>query len=847
MGADDAICKGGSGTILPFVHIENQTVGAILYLIALLWFFQGVSIIADIFMCAIEKITSAKQTVICIVDGQEQTKTMKVWNKTVANLTLMALGSSAPEILLSLIELLQLGMHSGDLGPSTIVGSAAFNLLVITAVCISALPAGEHRVIQDIAVFGVTAFFSVFAYLWLIIILVWVTPDVVDVVEGVLTFIYFPILVTIAYFADIGTFHRVIGATREKKLVFTPSETTKEDYDKMVAFIKAKYGEVPEEPDKLEALLHYEFSQDVSRAARRMQAIRDLSAQSGIRKDNTYVLGSDVADTLNKGLQGQGQKLNTIVPTADAGVATDIKGKSIVQFVSSCHAVSEAAKTVSIKVRRTGNTSDQASIKFRTIDHTAKSGEDFEFKEGKIEFNPGVTEQAIDIKIFEDHKLEGTEEFFVELSNSTRESNTIVGKQNVTTVVVLDSDAVGTIQFDKRSFEVAEPSKPTVIRIPVKRVSGATGSVSCKYKTEDGTAIATKDYTPVSKEPEKPDSNVLRFAAGQLESSILIEVLPVKRTDAKEENFRLILFEPEGGVTFTGDTNLEKDELTLTVNIVTDPDGSKMYEATMAAAAATKDVVNWDSVAVGRQNWGQQFKDAMRPGGEDGDEAPSPLDWAFHVWSLPFKLLFALVPPVDFCGGWLCFFCALGMIGVVTAMIGDTANLLGCALDMKAPICAVTFVALGTSLPDTFASKTAAVQENTADNSIGNVTGSNSVNVFLGLGLPWMIGAFYWSVQGATEKWTEKGLESDWPSHVWTDYGNDGAFVVVSGNLGGSVTVFVCCAMACIGLLLSRRKMDAELGGNRTMALASSAFLVCLWFIYIGMAIYFEGGISGYE
>jgi solute carrier family 8 (sodium/calcium exchanger) len=136
MGADDAICKGGSGTILPFVHIENQTVGAILYLIALLWFFQGVSIIADIFMCAIEKITSAKQTVICIVDGQEQTKTMKVWNKTVANLTLMALGSSAPEILLSLIELLQLGMHSGDLGPSTIVGSAAFNLLVITAVCI---------------------------------------------------------------------------------------------------------------------------------------------------------------------------------------------------------------------------------------------------------------------------------------------------------------------------------------------------------------------------------------------------------------------------------------------------------------------------------------------------------------------------------------------------------------------------------------------------------------------------------------------------------------------------------------------------------------------------------------
>lgn len=54
---------------------------------------------------------------------------------------------------------------------------------------------------------------------------------------------------------------------------------------------------------------------------------------------------------------------------------------------------------------------------------------------------------------------------------------------------------------------------------------------------------------------------------------------------------------------------------------------------------------------------------------------------------------------------------------------------------------AITFVALGTSLPDTFASKAAAVQEKYADNAVGNVTGSNSVNVFLGLGLPWFIAA----------------------------------------------------------------------------------------------------------
>lgn len=51
---------------------------------------------------------------------------VKVWNETVANLTLMALGSSAPEILLSIIEIVGNGFTAGDLGPGTIVGMLAF-------------------------------------------------------------------------------------------------------------------------------------------------------------------------------------------------------------------------------------------------------------------------------------------------------------------------------------------------------------------------------------------------------------------------------------------------------------------------------------------------------------------------------------------------------------------------------------------------------------------------------------------------------------------------------------------------------------------------------------------------
>lgn len=52
-------------------------------------------------------------------------------------------------------------------------------------------------------------------------------------------------------------------------------------------------------------------------------------------------------------------------------------------------------------------------------------------------------------------------------------------------------------------------------------------------------------------------------------------------------------------------------------------------------------------------------------------------------------------------------------------------------------------MAIGTSLPDTFASLAAARQERHADSAIGNINGSNSVNVFLGLGLPWLLATIY--------------------------------------------------------------------------------------------------------
>jgi solute carrier family 8 (sodium/calcium exchanger) len=95
---------------------------AVLYFIFLLYLFLGIAIIADIFMSSIETITSRKRKIRYPVPGEKDkylTVEVRLWNDTVANLTLMALGSSSPEILLSIIEIIGNRFEAGELGPGT--------------------------------------------------------------------------------------------------------------------------------------------------------------------------------------------------------------------------------------------------------------------------------------------------------------------------------------------------------------------------------------------------------------------------------------------------------------------------------------------------------------------------------------------------------------------------------------------------------------------------------------------------------------------------------------------------------------------------------------------------------
>lgn len=217
-------------------------------------------------------------------------------------------------------------------------------------------------------------------------------------------------------------------------------------------------------------------------------------------------------------------------------------------------------------------------------------------------------------------------------------------------------------------------------------------------------------------------------------------------------------------------------------------------------------------------SWAKQFKVALILGpsldveGDDVDDVDGQ-EAIMHFFSMGWKLLFAIVPPPKVGGGWAAFVGALVFIGLITLIVQEFARMLGCVLLIPDSITAITLVALGTSLPDTFASVTAARGSKYADSAVGNITGSNSVNVFLGLGLPWTLATIWRRI--------ERGIPYEQPA----------------GDLAYSVVLFLCTSVICFMVLILRRVfIGGELGGPKVTKIASASLLIMLWIAYVLMS-----------
>jgi len=764
-----------------------NTLRGVLYLLGLLYCFAGVAIIADIFMAAIEKITSKKVTIKDPKLGGKP-RTVTVWNGTVANLSLMALGSSAPEILLNVIGIFPTFL-SGPLGPSTIVGSAAFNLLMIIAVCVVAIPNGESRSIKYMGVFGVTAFFSVFAYIWLLFMLLLISPDVVEWWEGVLTFVFFWVLVVLAFVAD----KRGAGPP---SYVLDPLNSNEElsDMEFQVREQYGKYKDLTEE--QVTCLIHYKFAAPVSKAVRRVSATRDFTGGKLVctRAKTKFEIGKELNDQL------------MVEPKPEA-IGNDM---SYVQLSALNYAVKESAGSVDVVIEAKGKALTRPiQVSYETQDGTALKGSDYTAVKDTVTLGPTKTSEVVKVPIEKgDGQYEGTECFYIMLQEPSPDKGFALGKQKKAAIYIIDEDNPGVLCFDKERMEIV-PAGSAALKVQVR------------LYTEDAEAVKGKDF-------EGFDYTV-ELGPYETTKSVPFKVMPNAGTE-RTETFRIYMSEATGGATFDPSTDGGAECCVCTVVLKGDEAPRSKVKALVDALKMNEDVL-----ALGHASYVEQFRSAVYVGGSpEAQKDASKIETVCHYVTLPFKIIFATTPPVEYCGGWLCFFVALGYVGIVTCIIGDMAELLGCVWGISESTTAITLVAVGTSLPDTFASMNAAKQDEYADNSIGNVTGSNSVNVFLGLGLPWMICAIFWTFVASCE--AGDGFHTRFPAEA-LQYPT-GAFVVKAGSLGFSVAIFTACAITCITTLVVRRvKLGGELGGNRKFAWATTVFFMGLWVVYIVASI----------
>ncbi|XP_069881559.1 sodium/calcium exchanger 1 isoform X7 [Dipodomys merriami] len=869
-------CK--KGVILPIWEPQEPSFGdkiarATVYFVAMVYMFLGVSIIADRFMSSIEVITSQeKEITIKKPNGETSKTTVRIWNETVSNLTLMALGSSAPEILLSVIEVCGHNFNAGDLGPSTIVGSAAFNMFIIIAICVYVVPDGENRKIKHLRVFFVTAAWSIFAYTWLYIILSVSSPGVVEVWEGLLTFFFFPICVVFAWIADRRLlFYKYVykryRAGKQRGMIIEhegegPSSKTEIEMDgkvvnshvdsfldgalvlevdekdqddeearrEMARILKELKQKHPEkEIEQLIELANYQVlsQQQKSRAFYRIQATRLMTGAGNILKRHA-------ADQARKAVSTQ--EVNNEVAGNDPVTKVCFEQGSY-QCLENCGTVSLTI------VRQGGNLSNTVHVDFRTEDGTANAGSDYEYTEGTVVFKPGETQKEIRVGIIDDDIFEEDENFLVHLSNikvftDTQEDTILeanhvatlacIGSPSTATITIFDDDHAGIFTFEEPVLHVSESIG--TMEVKVLRTSGARGNVIVPYKTIEGTA--------------KGGGEDFEDTCGQLEfqNDEIMKIITIRLFDREEyekkSRFFLELEEPiwirrgmKGDFTLTeeGDVKMpltSKEEEKRRIAELGRPilGEHTRLEVIIEESYEFKNTVDKLikktnlAIVVGTNSWREQFIEAITvSAGEDDDDdecgeekLPSCFDYVMHFLTVFWKVLFAFVPPTEYWNGWACFVVSIVMIGLLTAFIGDLASHFGCTIGLKDSVTAVVFVALGTSVPDTFASKVAAIQDQYADASIGNVTGSNAVNVFLGIGVAWSIAAVYHAINGEQ-------------------------FKVSPGTLAFSVTVFTIFAFINVGVLLYRRRPEigGELGGPRTAKIMTSSLFVLLWFLYI--------------
>ena len=184
-----------------------------------------------------------------------------------------------------------------------------------------------------------------------------------------------------------------------------------------------------------------------------------------------------------------------------------------------------------------------------------------------------------------------------------------------------------------------------------------------------------------------------------------------------------------------------------------------------------------------------------------------------HCITMPWKVLFGLVPPKRYVGGWASLiFCAV-LTCFLVYLIMEVLRNLDCFLGIKPTILGLVIFAGLAAIPEINISLSMIEKDNVYDagDIFNPILASNAVNVFLGLGLPWTISTIY-------------------------NWANNDSFLLLGADQSVKIAlcafsffIFACIAGCCLGL--RRLCCGAEIGGRYNWICAF--FFGFLWIIFV--------------
>jgi len=165
-------------------------------------------------------------------------------------------------------------------------------------------------------------------------------------------------------------------------------------------------------------------------------------------------------------------------------------------------------------------------------------------------------------------------------------------------------------------------------------------------------------------------------------------------------------------------------------------------------AAAIARAIEEGSIADESEAASVGFPEIPDDNSEDDSSSPWSVpedkkEWPMWAISLPWYAAFQLtIPP---CGDpkwekWyvVSFAMSILWIGFITHWMVEWCVRIGCILGVPSVVMGTTVLAAGTSIPDALSS-IAVARDGLADMAVANAVGSNVFDIWLGLGLPWLL------------------------------------------------------------------------------------------------------------